>query len=805
MRYYVQQLISRNFVLKQNWSNLFLIKKIASELRRKNHLGATFFGILFEHNYMYALTPLPIFHEQQHFNKIYPCREFSTTYNELKVGIVPICGNFLSWKIKLRLLSHPVPSELWDLLEILPDTENYLYKYLNNKDVYLLFLLIRKLPQVKQAQLDNKCTKIWRELRKFRKPFDEKSYNFLLLKGPYSLRQEILDEMVFHNYIPNIAAFSRLIEDSCRAQDTFQARHWFRVMHELKQSPDARIYNLLVYTHTNLTQELSLAKYFLGKMIDVGLLPVQSVIFDFMRQSLNSNQSENFDWAFERFFRGNGQKGFQATIDVYHILLEIFAKQSSFELAQKYFDDMIKVKRLEPNEMTFQSLINAYVGDDNWDKEDSTNISQSSRLQKALKIFKEMKPTHHIIATLDTHLLLIRRILYPSKFLNINDIDFADLNYLTKSLLEDIPRVHWEKVSDSLFIDIFSILVNHNFLTQSHAIYFELRKRDNSFALDNGASVLIKKHCKARDLFSALQIYYDLGSVGIKAELDAYACIMQEYNYRNDPDGAMKFYEFASLTNPIFNKDFYQPLLEVCVYNRRAEYALEVLEDLIRRSYRPDVYMYNITLYGLFKSRNCESAKRLFQDMQKRGIRPQVATYNILIQGYGNVMPDLSEVINTYQLMIAARCEPDSKTYGNLMMAHIRHGDLDRARKVFKANVAANKPVDIRAACDLMKKLAKVSDIDFCWKVYHQLKLEKKLCKEIFQVAFYVGYLAHDDEKVKDVLTELHTQGVKIDLSVIKYLGLQKYLGRRDSVKFTWLLNLLSSEEYVYKKLESTS
>ncbi|KAG9288976.1 hypothetical protein G9A89_015525 [Geosiphon pyriformis] len=690
------------------------------------------------------------------------------------VEIAPIDPNLLLWRLRLSLIYQPTPVKIWILLERLRGEKKFILQQLTSKETEHLFVVLKKNKFLSEKEVESQYTWLWKQLRKIRAELSEKSFNFLLREGSATLHQEVYTDMRQKGYIPSYNTFLCLIEKHCLAQDTVQARNWYQIMQKFGLFPNIYIYCLMIHTHVNVTKELDIANYLIRKMFLSSLIPTRIIVIEFIKEAFFNERYKDVEWAFETFFRKHRYK---ATVEIYHMIFQTLGTRSEWGLAQRIFNEMIE-REIKPTEITFQYFINACVS--YWDQQSSCHSEPASQsglngLQTALKYVEQMKPIYGLVPTPLTCLVLIERILYSSYPLHF--IPASSLGKLTSILLSSknhvlgFTREDWEKqVSDLFLIDLFSKLIDLGNVSLAHSVYMKLRERNNPFPLTTGSLILIDAWSKRKNYFAALEIYYDMISGGMKPSTKAYDQLMTGFSNTNDPDGAINFFRFARKTNQMFNENFYQQLIEVCIYNSRVQSAIEVYQNMIEFEFKPDICMYNTLLFGLFMDHDKEGVHNLLREMQRHHVSPSLDTFNILIRGYSRIMPDLTNVIRTYKSMISLNYKPDRDTYGNLILSHLLHGDMSGARQVFEANIASDIEIDIKAATKLLGAMVHQHDLEFCWKIYNRLKLERKLTHVIFQLLRHACYLEHDDKKAVELVSEMNTLGFKIDKTTKSFM-----------------------------------
>ncbi|KAM7262915.1 hypothetical protein ACFE04_000598 [Oxalis oulophora] len=94
--------------------------------------------------------------------------------------------------------------------------------------------------------------------------------------------------------------------------------------------------------------------------------------------------------------------------------------------------------------------------------------------------------------------------------------------------------------------------------------------------------------------------------------------------------------------------------------------ALELIQKVKGSNFTPNLYFYNVVIYGLCKADRMEDAYEHFESMQREGICPNEVTFTILIAKHIRI-GEIDRAIHIFNEMNSYGCIPDRATYVTLL------------------------------------------------------------------------------------------------------------------------------------------
>jgi len=152
---------------------------------------------------------------------------------------------------------------------------------------------------------------------------------------------------------------------------------------------------------------------------------------------------------------------------------------------------------------------------------------------------------------------------------------------------------------------------------------------------------------------------------GLTPSADAYGVLIQHVkDTTDDTSGAMALFNEASERLVRMNLYLYNNIISKLSKARKADYALELFQQMKATSVMPSSITYGAVIGACARVGDVKSAELLFQEMvHSRKFRPRVPPYNTMMQLHTTTKPNRTSALHYYNEMKQAGVQPSSHTY----------------------------------------------------------------------------------------------------------------------------------------------
>ncbi|KAF9530974.1 hypothetical protein CPB83DRAFT_849956 [Crepidotus variabilis] len=177
---------------------------------------------------------------------------------------------------------------------------------------------------------------------------------------------------------------------------------------------------------------------------------------------------------------------------------------------------------------------------------------------------------------------------------------------------------------------------------------------------------------------------------GMAPSADAYGILIQLVkDTTDDTSGAMALFREAQERGVHLNLYLYNNIISKLSKARKADYALELFQQMKSRNLTPSSITYGAVIGACARVGDVKSAEILFDEMtHSKNFKPRVPPYNTMMQLYTTTKPNRKSALHYYSEMRRAGVKPSSHTYKLLLDTH---GSIE--------------PIDIRAMEEVFSEL----------------------------------------------------------------------------------------------------
>lgn len=287
-----------------------------------------------------------------------------------------------------------------------------------------------------------------------------------------------------------------------------------------------------------------------------------------------------------------------------------------------------------------------------------------------------------------------------------------------------------------------------------------MRIRNYNFAIEIGSMDLIESYANKGNYFSALQIFHEMISNGVRPHSYHYNLLLRGFFRNNDFKGGMEFYKFIESHEIIPSKATYHTIIKALVDIKDVQQVREIYQKFIKHHKVPNLDTLNVFTSGLIKVGEVDEANNIVKNLSTFGLKPNLITYNNLMEGYNNSNSfTLNDIKQLYQRMLDENIEPNGITYRNLLLAYIKHGDLEGGLKVLEENFLANKIIHYHGAISLIRALinsGRDDAMEKCLNVYEKLKIRGDIKESLFNSMLYGAKKFGDMEIYNKISQEMN-------------------------------------------------
>ena len=341
-----------------------------------------------------------------------------------------------------------------------------------------------------------------------------------------------------------------------------------------------------------------------------------------------------------------------------------------------------------PNDVTFNSLIDAYVRQNN--------------MNKVFKLITSMQQ-YHIKPDNFTYTTIIKGLNKDSFSSNNNNININDYKNNNKNEL-DLAFQLFEKVKQSSKPD--EILYN----------------------------CIMDACLRFNNVDKMLELYKEMLENNVLPSSVTYGIVIKGYGMKGDVESALKIYHHMEINKIEISSVTYGCLINVCIKNNKLNKAFELYESLKKEGIEINTILYTTLIKAYSKTKNLNKVIEILNIMLKsNNAKPNIITYNIVIDccikcgnfdlaySYYNFLIDNNKSNNNENNDLIIK--PDIVTFSTLIKGEIYNGCFG------KAKILMNKMLEydyIKPDCILLNTLLdgceKCNRYDEAFDIYNIFK-----------------------------------------------------------------------------------
>ena len=146
---------------------------------------------------------------------------------------------------------------------------------------------------------------------------------------------------------------------------------------------------------------------------------------------------------------------------------------------------------------------------------------------------------------------------------------------------------------------------------------------------------------------------------------DAYGALIQCVRETTDDSAnALSLWQEAQMRGVVANLYLYNTVISKLSRARKADYALELFQQMKANYVRPSSVTYGAVIAACCRVGDAQSAEVLFEEMtSQKNFKPRVPPYNTMIQFYTHIVRDRERALHYFGALLQAGIQPTAHTY----------------------------------------------------------------------------------------------------------------------------------------------
>merc|ERR1719160_1781200 len=356
--------------------------------------------------------------------------------------------------------------------------------------------------------------------------------------------------------------------------------------------------------------------------------------------------------AVRRLFAKMKATGFVDVISFNTLLKDMNA--ASIQNTDEVLDDM-KALGLSPNQITYNSLVNACV-----------SRGDTSLAWKYVSLMKlDGIPLDNFTCS-----IMMKGLKHST---NREDVD-QTLNLIEQSAV--VP----DEVLVNTLLEACIRLKDVGRLTSALRAF----RSQGTVPSEHAYATVLKAYGHARALPDVMATWSDMLDRKVRPTEATFAAMVDACVANGAMDEAIRVFAEMKTTIPDFATpaSTYHTLIRVLVQRKQQGKAMEIYEDMRESKVQPNLATFNALIDVCARNGNVEKAGQLFRDMCTLGVTPDVITYSTVIKGYC-IQGDLEQALQLFSLMRKRGVMPDAVLFNSILDGAARKQMTSLVEQVF--------------------------------------------------------------------------------------------------------------------------
>ena len=619
---------------------------------------------------------------------------------------------------------------------------------------------------------------------------DEIIFNLVLngcsKKGDFENLYRVYNEMLNNGIKPTIITLNTIIDAFIRNEEIENAWKVFEEMKKNEISPD----NFTLSTLFRGIKSQEHYKYLI-KGIEIVKNKTDQIDIILINVLLDACIKLKNEKGFIELFNDliNGKfKNLQPDLITYNTYIKGCSQLKLYDKVDYAYDHLfnhskndINEKKIEPNDVTFNSLIDAYIRQNNMEK-----------VFKLISIMHEfhIKPDNFtyttIIKGLNKDSLNKTNINTDNNSNNQNNENPSELDLAFK-LFEHVRQN--SKPDEILYNCIMDACLRFNKVDKMLELYKEMLEM-NIKPSSVTCGIIIKAYGMKGDLNSALQVYYQMKKDNIPISNVTYGCLINVCIKNNNINKVFELYESLSKEGIEMNTILYTTLIKAYSKIKNLPKILEIFEKMKNsQNYKPNIITYNTIIDCCIKCHNFQLAYNYYDDLLKN-LKPDIVTFSTLIKGEiqtNKNFPNARKLLDN--MLKFDYIKLDCILLNTLLDGCEKCGYYNEAKELFNLFKSKNVEMNMMTYSILMKIYGLLNDYDGSVKLLQEINSNKNIKMNLIIITCFIK-------------TCFSTNHIKEAIELFVNLG-KDYNIKGDNILYSTVLNgIMSTKIYdiVYDK-----
>ena len=542
---------------------------------------------------------------------------------------------------------------------------------------------------------------------------DEIIYNLIIdgcsKKGDLTTIKTVYFDMLNNSIKPTIVTFNTIIDAYIRAKDLESAWKIFEDLLKNNIQPD----NFTLSTLFRGIRSSTHKQYLIKGLELVSSLSHQNnqsadvILINVLLDScIALKESKLIIELFNKVTRG-GIPNVSPDLITYNTFIKGCAQMGLYNEVLGAFEDMCNNKKVSPNDVTFNTLIDVFVRSKNMNK-----------VWFIIAKMKEMgiKPDNFTYSTIIKGL---------NKNTNLNCSDSSNSKKeneldLAFKLFENVKKN--SKPDEILYNCIMDACLRFGKIDKMLELYdnmlFEGIKPSSITC-----GIVIKAYGMQGKLDKALQIYEQMKQDKIEISSVTYGCLINACIKNDNLNRAFTLYEELQQNGFEMNTILYTTLIKAYTKTKNLEKVLEIFNKMKSNSNNlPNNITYNSVIDCCLKSNEFGLADKFFIEMCKsQTIEPDIITFSTLIKGTLRNM-NFDKAMDYFEKMLKMKIKPDDVFLNSLLDGCEKLKQFEKAIYIFKTIKSLGVEPTMMSYSIMMKILGKLNNFEYSKSLMEEVK-----------------------------------------------------------------------------------
>lgn len=404
----------------------------------------------------------------------------------------------------------------------------------------------------------------------------------------------------------------------------------------------------------------------------------------------------------------------------YNTFIKGCAQMGLYNEVSRAFEDMCNSKRVLPNDVTFNTLIDVFVRSKNMNK-----------VWFIISKMKEMgiKPDNFTYSTIIKGLNKNTNLNCGNSNSNENELDLAF------KLFENVKKN--SKPDEILYNCIMDACLRFGKIDKMLELY-DTMNYEGIKPSSITCGIVIKAYGMQGELEKALQIYNKMKQENIEISNVTYGCLINACIKNDNLSKAFSLYEELKSNGYEMNTILYTTLIKAYTKTKNLNKVLEIFETMKTNTKNlPNNITYNSVIDCCLKCNDYAKADKFFNEMSNsKTISPDLITFSTLIKGSIR-NNNFAKAMEYFTSMLNKKIQPDDVFLNSLLDGCEKLQYYDKAIYIFQTIKKLGVEPTMMSYSIMMKILGKLGNYEYS----HNLMKEVKAKNSNFSLIIFTCYI----------------------------------------------------------------